>query len=129
MLPAPPSESPRAGSALLEVLIAATILSVGLMSLAASGAVMTRMMSRAHRSADAAAWAVRRTEDLRSRSCASIQPGQEDVMRGSTHIGRLTWTVRAVEPDIVSVVLVSRFIGTAGVWRSDTLETRFSCVR
>src|SRR2546430_9753458 len=72
------------GFTLVEVIIAILVLTVGLLGLVTSAALVTRMIGRGQHSAVAAQYAQRRLEMLRVTGCKSQAGGTEVVMRGGT---------------------------------------------
>jgi len=81
------------GFTLVELLVALIILSVGLLGLVSTGALVTRMIGRGQRSADAALFAARRLERLRAGGCATGGLGGSDTLfRGTTWEAINRWT-------------------------------------
>src|SRR2546429_6363664 len=72
------------GFTLVEVIIAILVLTVGLLGLVTSAALVTRMIGRGQHSAVAAQYAQRRLEMLRVTGCKSQAGGTEGLMRGGT---------------------------------------------
>src|SRR2546426_10561222 len=81
------------GFTIVEVIVAILVLTVGLLALVTSAALVTRMIGRGQRSAVAAQYAQRRLEMLRVSGCKSQAGGSEGLMRGSTPLDSLTWRV------------------------------------
>jgi prepilin-type N-terminal cleavage/methylation domain-containing protein len=84
------------GFTIVELLVALIILSVGLLGLVTTGALVTRMIARGQRSADAALFAARRLEQLRAGGCAAggRLAGSDTLFRGTTGVAINRWTVR-----------------------------------
>lgn len=82
------------GFTLVELLIALVILSVGLLGLVTTSALVTRMIGRGQRSADAALFAARRLERLRAGGCAAAAgvAGSDTLFRGTTWEAINRWT-------------------------------------
>lgn len=82
----------QGGFTIVEVLIAIVILSAGILALASSGALITRMIAQGQRYSQAAELANKRFETLRSSSCSAL------ASSGSATSGqfREAWTVTTV---------------------------------
>src|SRR5947199_10561291 len=78
------------GFTIVEVIVAILVLTIGLLALVTSAALVTRMIGRGQRSAVAAQYAQRRLEVLRVSGCKSQAGGSEVLMRGSTPLDSLT---------------------------------------
>src|SRR5256884_7453757 len=81
------------GFTIVEVIVAILVLTIGLLALVTSAALVTRMIGRGQRSAVSAQYAQRRLEMLRVSGCKSQAGGSEGLMRGSTPLDSLTWRV------------------------------------
>src|SRR3989475_3554184 len=81
------------GFTIVEVIVAIMVLTVGLLALVTSAALVTRMIGRGQRSAVAAQYAQRRLEMLRVSGCKSQAGGSEGVVRGAAAPGSRTWAV------------------------------------
>src|SRR5256886_16370749 len=79
------------GFTIVEVIVAILVLTVGLLALVTSAALVTRMIGRGQRSAVSAQYAQRRLEMLRVSGCKSQAGGSEGLMRGSTPLDSPTW--------------------------------------
>src|SRR2546426_10780369 len=84
----------EAGFTIVEVIVAILVLTIGLLALVTSAALVTRMIGRGQRSAVAAQYAQRRLEMLRVSGCKSQAGGGEGLMRGATPLDSLKWRVR-----------------------------------
>jgi prepilin-type N-terminal cleavage/methylation domain-containing protein len=84
----------QGGFTIIEIIIAILILTVGLLGLVTTAAVVTRMIGRGQRSAAAAAFAARRLERLRPAACIAAQrvAGSDTLNRGVTWIAMNRWT-------------------------------------
>src|SRR5260221_1950533 len=83
------------GFTIVEVIVAILVLTVGLLALVTSAALVTRMIGRGQRSAVAAQYAQRRLQMLRVSRCNSQAGGREVLMRGSAPPDPLPWRVGA----------------------------------
>lgn len=81
----------RDGFTVIEVIIALVILSVGIIGLASTAGLVTRMVAQGQRYSEAAALASTRFENLRAASCDSLRAG-------SALAGQFTetWTITTV---------------------------------
>jgi type IV pilus assembly protein PilV len=112
----------RAGFTILEVLVAMMILTVGILGLVTTAALVTRMIGQGQRYSEASTLAAQRIERMRSRSCTTLANG--GATQGAYTI---SWTVDAVsQPNsrVVTVVVVSP---TNRGTRADTFATTIAC--
>jgi prepilin-type N-terminal cleavage/methylation domain-containing protein len=111
------------GLSLVEILIALTILGIGVMGLIGVGVAVNRMLGSGRWATEAAAIAERRLETLRaaavdSAACASLSGGSAPASAGLTE----TWIVRARPSSVaVDVIVASASSGP------DTISTLLSC--
>lgn len=108
------------GFSLVEVVIAMLILTVGVLGLAATAGVVTRMTGQGGRLGGAAAVAGSRLERLRATPCASLASGAAGGGKYSE-----SWTVTRVGL-LVTVDLSVAYAGTQGT-RTDRFATTISC--
>ena len=80
--------TPRGGFTLVELVVAIVILTVGLLGLASTAAVVTRQMGGGAQQTIAANLATARFESLRASTCTGLAGGTQ-VTRGITEV----WTV------------------------------------
>src|SRR3989441_10160283 len=71
----------ESGFTLVEIIIAIIVLTVGLLALVTSSALVTRMIARGQRSAMSATFAAQRLEQLRVTGCASRSAGTDLLLR------------------------------------------------
>ena len=116
------------GFTIVEVIVAIIVLTVGLLALVTSAALVTRMIGRGQRSAVAAQYAQRRLEMLRVSGCTSQAGGTEVLMRGSAPVDSLTWRFAATGANHWQVVVRSKYPTALGKWRTDSTETQISCL-
>ena len=107
----------RGGFTIIEVIIAIMVLTVGILGLVTTAALVTRMIARGQRSAVAGTFAAQRMERLRTAACIPAQrlPGAENLMRGSTTVASNTWRFTLVA-------------GSTNTWRID-LTTTYKTVK
>jgi Tfp pilus assembly protein PilV len=107
----------EAGFTIIEVIIAIMVLTVGILGLVTTAALVTRMIGRGQRSAVAGTFAAQRIERLRTAACIPAQrvPGAENLMRGSTTVASNVWRFTLVA-------------GSTNTWRID-LTTTYKTVK
>ena len=116
------------GFTLVEVIIAIIVLTVGLLGLVTSAALVTRMIARGQRSSVQAAFSARRLEMLRSTACTSQAGGTDVLLRGSLPVDSLSWRFVDRGNSTWQVVLRSKYQTDRGRWRTDSTETEVSCI-
>ena len=116
------------GFTLVEVIVAIMVLTIGLLALVTSAALVTRMIGRGGRSGVAAQYAQRRLEMLRVTGCRSQAGGSEVMMRGSAPVDSLTWRFAATGANHWQIVVRSKYPTSLGKWRTDSTETQISCL-
>src|SRR5437588_2857091 len=121
------------GFTLVEVIIAILVLTVGLLGLVTSAALVTRMIGRGQHSAVAAQYAQRRLEMLRITGCKAQASGTEVWTRGATPVASVSW--HFTRWDLANqtakhwqVVVRSTYQTALGKWRTDSTETELSCL-
>jgi Tfp pilus assembly protein PilV len=124
------------GFTIVEVIIAVIVLTVGILAMVTTAALVTRMIARGQRSADASAFMARRVERLRAvasgqvtGACATPLPGADTLYRGSNMVAINTWTVTPVvgNPQNFRIKVVSTYRTFQNRVRRDSMETTFSC--
>jgi Tfp pilus assembly protein PilV len=124
------------GFTIVEIVIAILVLTVGILALATTAALVTRMIARGQRSADASAFMARRVERIRAiasgqlaGACAAPLPGADTLYRGSNWVAINTWTVTPVvgQTQNFRVKVVSTYKTVKDRVRRDSMETTFSC--
>ncbi len=121
------------GFTIVEVIVAIMVLTVGLLALVTSAALVTRMIGRGQRSAVAAQYAQRRLEMLRTSGCQSQAAGSEVLMRGSSPVDSISWSftkwsIPNSSSDHWQVMVRSKYQTALGKWRRDSTETEISCL-
>jgi prepilin-type N-terminal cleavage/methylation domain-containing protein len=119
----------RGGFSLIEVLVAVTVLSVGVVALAGSAATVTRMIGRGKMGTRAAQLASQRFELLRLAAyrttphCthATFAGGGPVTAQGVTE----TWTVTAGTPRVITETVSYRT--AKGATHTDVFTTRIGC--
>jgi len=117
------------GFTLAEVIIAIMVLTVGLLVLVNSSALVTRMIAQGQRSAVAATDAARILDSLRAVACTARNAGSAVVWRGAVPVDSLNWSYTA-DPAATNhwrLVLSSKYQTRQSQWRRDSMETYISC--
>jgi prepilin-type N-terminal cleavage/methylation domain-containing protein len=122
------------GFTIVEVIIAILVLTVGILALSGTSALVTRMIARGSRAAMAASFAAERMEVLRPQGCIARTGGSDTLYRGSNWVAINTWSWSAVPIHAAngpnssySLLVVSVFKGPQNKLRTDTLETEILC--
>jgi prepilin-type N-terminal cleavage/methylation domain-containing protein len=123
-----PNVTQEQGFTLIEVIIAVLVLTVGVLGLVTSAALVTRMIGRGHRSAVQVAFSQRRLEMLRSTACTSQATGTDVLMRGGVPVDSLSWQFVDRGNSTWQVIMTSKYQTDRGRWRSEISETEISCI-
>lgn len=97
------------GFTLVELMVAVMVMSVGVLGLASTAGVVTRLMSGAARQTIAATVVQARFEKMRNRTCASLTSGSAFTRRV-----RERWGVAFPSPTLAVVVDTARFSTMSG---------------
>ena len=116
------------GFTIVEVIVAMLVLTVGLLGLVTSAALVTRMIGRGQRSAVAAAYAGRRLEMLRAGACVGRSSGSEVLFRGGNPVDSLSWSFTDLGNNGWQIVLNNKYPTALGQWRTEVVETEVSCL-
>lgn len=117
------------GFTILEIMIAVVILMVGVLGLVMTAGLTTRMMGRANRAQQAAAYASKRMEMMRASACIPAQrsAGVDTLYRGSAMIAYNTWSYADMGSGSYSLRVITRWETTKNQMKSDTLEQGVPC--
>ena len=117
------------GFTIIEIIIAIIVLTVGVLGLVTTAALVTRMIARGQRSATASAFASRRLEQMRASACVAAQRvnGQDTLYRGSTWVAINTWTFTDAGNQNYRLKVVSLYKTTQNKVRNDSTETTIPC--
>ena len=117
------------GFTIVEVIIAIVVLTVGLLGLVTTAALVTRMIGRGQRSAVASTFATQRMERLRVAVCDPAQraDGSETLMRGGASVATNTWRITNVTANTWRVALSVTYTTTRARTRTDQMETIVLC--
>ena len=118
----------ESGFTLVEIIIAIIVLTVGLLALVTSSALVTRMIARGQRSAVSATFAAQRLEQLRVTGCASRSSGTDLLLRSGVPIDSSSWRWVDAGNLHYRVILKHKYRTQQNSWRTDSLETEISCL-
>ena len=117
----------EAGFTIVEILIAIIVLTVGILGLVTTSALVTRMIARGQRTAVAAEFAAQRFERLRVSGCANQAAGADTLKRGSAWVAINTWTFTDALNSTWRITLTSQYKTQQDKIKTQTLETSISC--
>jgi len=119
----------EAGFTIIEVIIAIMVLTVGLLGLVTTAALVTRMIARGQRSAVASTFAAQRMERLRIAACIPAQrvSGGENLYRGSTAVATNTWRFTLVAGTTWKIDLTTTYKIVKNRSRTERMETTVIC--
>jgi prepilin-type N-terminal cleavage/methylation domain-containing protein len=117
------------GFTIIEIIIAIVVLTVGILGLVSTAALVTRMIARGQRSGDAASFAARRLERLRPATCIAAQRvnGSDTLYRGSTWVAINTWTFTDAGNNNFRLKIVTTAKTIKNRTRNDSTETTIPC--
>lgn len=116
----------RRGFTIIEVLIAVTILIVGVLGMIGTSAAITKMLSRGNRSNRAAFFAQERLERLMATPCQLLASGTST----QASVYSLAWTVTTPAAGTGKRIrMISSYPGVVGRTRADTTEATVLCIR
>ncbi len=118
------------GFTIIEIIIAIIVLTVGVMGLATTAALVTRMIARGQRSAMAATYAAQRMEQLRPAACIAAQAvaGTDTLYRGSNWVASNTWTFVDEGNSYYHLRVVTTYKTDGFKTRVDTMEAGVPCL-
>ncbi|OLC03185.1 MAG: hypothetical protein AUH78_22920 [Gemmatimonadetes bacterium 13_1_40CM_4_69_8] len=118
------------GFTIIEIIIAIIVLTVGLLGLVTTAALVTRMIARGQRSAMAATFAAQRMERLRPAACIDAQRvgGTDTLYRGSTWVAFSNWVFVDEGNSYYRVRVVTTYKTDQNRVRVDTLEAGIPCL-
>lgn len=119
----------RKGFTIIEIIIAIIVLTVGVLGMVTTAALVTRMIARGQRSAAATAFAQRRIERMRVAACtpALRVNGTDTLYRGSTWTSINLWTYTDLGNLNYRLKIVSTYRTTQNKVRRDSTETTITC--
>lgn len=119
----------RRGFTIIEIIIAIVVLTVGVLGMMTTAALVTRMIARGQRSASASAFAARRVERMRTAACIDVQRvnGSDTLYRGSQWVAINRWTFTDLGNLNYRLKNLSTYRTVKNRVRSDSTETTISC--
>jgi len=119
----------RKGFTIIEVIIAIIVLTVGVLGMVTTAALVTRMIARGQRSAQASSFASRRLERMRVAACVAGQRanGSDTLYRGTTWVALNNWTFTDAGNRNFRLKIVSIYKTDQNKTRRDSSETTISC--
>ena len=117
----------QSGFTIIEIIIAIIVLTVGILGMVTTAAMVTRMIARGQRSAEASAFAARRLERERVASCTAQNNGSETLSRGGVVVATNVWTYTNLGNLNYRLKVKSTYRTTQNKSRSDSTETTISC--
>ena len=116
----------RRGFTIVEILIAVTVLVVGVLGFVGTTAAVTRMLSRGNRANRAAFFSQHRLEVLQATPCQLLADGSET----RANVYTLSWTVTTTPGgNGKNVRLITGYPAVLSRPRADTMETTVLCIR
>lgn len=117
------------GFTIVEIIIAILVLTVGLLGLVSTAALVTRMIARGQRSADASAFASRRLERLRPAACIPLQRvgGSDTLYRGSSWVAINTWRFVDAGNNNYRLLIITTSKTVQNRVRRDSTEATIPC--
>ncbi len=117
----------KRGFTIIEVIIAIIVLTVGVLGLVTTAALVTRMIARGQRSAVASAFGARRLERLRAGACTARANGADTLYRGSNWVAFNTWAFTDAGNQNYRLKIVTTYKTVKNQVRSDSTETTIPC--
>ncbi len=116
----------RSGFTLVELMVAVTILTVGLLGLLGTMVTTIRVLGEGDRAMTAAYHASGTIEELEALGCDNVTAGSDTAQA----VYLLSWSVSGDSASTVREInLVAEYPGMKGQARADTFETAITCVR
>ena len=120
----------QSGFTIIEIIIAIIVLTVGLLGLVTTGALVTRMIARGQRSASASAFAARRVERERNKACIAAQRnnGSDTLYRGTNWVAFNNWSYSAGSAaQTWNLKIVTTYKTVKNRVRRDSTESLIQC--
>ena len=117
------------GFTIVEVIIAIIVLTIGLLGMVTTSALVTRMIASGQRSANAANFASQRLEQLRVTGCKSQAAGKDTLYTQSGTVAATnSWFFTNATNSHWTIVDTVKYQTSKGAWRTDIMETQVSCL-
>ena len=117
----------QSGFTIIEIIIAIIVLTVGVLGLVTTAALVTRMIARGQRSAVATAFGSRRLEQLRAVACTARANGSDTLYRGSNWVAINNWTFTDAGNQNYRLKVVTTSKTIKNRVRRDSTETTIPC--
>jgi Tfp pilus assembly protein PilV len=117
----------QGGFTIIEIIIAIIVLTVGVLGLVTTAALVTRMIGRGQRSAVASAFGARRLERLRASGCVARANGADTLYRGSQWVAFNNWTFTDAGNQNFRLKVVTTYRTVKNRVRRDSTETTIPC--
>ena len=115
------------GFTIIEIIIAIIVLTVGVLGLVTTAALVTRMIARGQRSAVASAFGSRRLEQLRAAACTVRNNGADTLYRGSNWVAFNSWSFTDAGNQNYRLKVVTTYKTVKDQVRRDSTETTIPC--
>lgn len=117
----------RQGFTIAEILLAVTIILIGVLAFVGTSAATARMLTRGNRATKASFYAQERLEILAATRCANLANGTATSAGG---IYSHAWTISdALSNNSKRIRLITSYQPRAGFTRADTSEMSVICIR
>lgn len=117
----------REGFTIAEVILAVTILCVGVLAFVGTSAATARMLTRGNRATKASFYSQERLEIIAATRCANLSNGTATAGGG---VYSLAWTVSdALSGNSKRAKLINTYSPRRGFTRADTSEISVLCIR
>jgi prepilin-type N-terminal cleavage/methylation domain-containing protein len=117
------------GFTIIEVVVAIVVLTIGVLGLVSTSALVTRMIARGQHSSNGATFAARRVESLRATGCRSQAAGKDTLWTQSgTAIATNSWGFASPTANHWTIVDTVKYQTAQGNWRTDVMESEVSCL-
>ena len=121
--------SKREGFTVIEVILAIVVFSIGVLALASTCGVVTRMVNRGENAEIGTGFGAERLERLRMTGCTSQAAGGPDTLKrgGGGWYAINTWSFADAGGGTWRITVQSRYKTSTGSDRTETLGTSISC--
>jgi prepilin-type N-terminal cleavage/methylation domain-containing protein len=120
--------SKRDGFTLIEVMIAILVFSIGVLALASTSGVVTRMVNRGQNADIGTGFGAERLERLRLTGCTNQAGGADTLIRGGGNwVAINTWSFANAGNNTWRISVQARYKTEKGRTRTETLGTSLSC--
>ena len=121
------SRRARRGFTVVEIVVAVLVLSIGVLGLATTMGVVTKLVAGGRAGELGGSFAMRRMELLRTTACTSQSTGADTLYRGGSWSAINSWSFTSGGANLWRVKLINKHRAGVGT-RSDTVETSVQCL-